>query len=104
MVAVNEVCLSVRRLWVRLPVSAGACRGGRCLRGVPGTAKGRGLRAAALGWPERVPGRGRPVGSAVLVGHQRDAHVVHDERREGERVEDLVEAEPAGEGLGRLIP
>ncbi|WP_371479772.1 hypothetical protein [Kitasatospora sp. NBC_00315] len=36
-----------------------------------------------------------PVGSARdAVGHQRDAYVLHDERAEGEGVEDLVEPEP----------
>ncbi len=34
------------------------------------------------------------AGSGVRIGNQRDAHVVHDEGREGEEVEDLMEAEP----------
>ncbi len=38
---------------------------------------------------------GRPPASAGDgVGHQRDAYVLHDERAEGEGVEDLVEPEP----------
>ncbi|GGU77985.1 hypothetical protein GCM10010211_49920 [Streptomyces albospinus] len=54
--------------------------------------------------------RGRPVGgpaggsgvpavrgraaSGVRIRHERDADVVHDEGRQGEGVEDLMEAEP----------
>lgn len=58
-------------------------------------------RVAVASRPPRPPGmrRARPRargywGSGVLVGHQRDADVVHDESREREGVEDLVEPEP----------
>lgn len=63
---------------------------------------------AALTWQVAAASRPRPrwgriAGSAAVVpgpasgvriGHQRDADVVHDEGREGEGVEDLMEAEP----------
>lgn len=54
---------------------------------------------AALTWQVAAASRPRPprgMGrrSAVVVGHQRDADVVHDEGGQGQRVEDLVEAEP----------
>ena len=50
--------------------------------------------------PDRAVGPGARrdhelVRRSVLVGHQRDRDVVHDERREGQGVEHLVEAEPA---------
>ncbi|GAA2665135.1 hypothetical protein GCM10009864_37600 [Streptomyces lunalinharesii] len=60
-----------------------------------------GWGAAGVGRPGRRPG-GRRDGSttrirsdsAVRIRDERDAHVVHDEGREGEGVEDLMEAEP----------
>ncbi|WP_145904641.1 hypothetical protein [Kitasatospora viridis] len=48
-------------------------------------ARARDLRAVAAA---------RRGGSGRGVGHQRDAHVLHDEGPEGEGVEDLVETEP----------
>lgn len=50
-------------------------------------------------WGRIAGGGGTAAGgpapvSGVRIGHQRDAHVVHDEGREGEGVEDLMEAEP----------
>ncbi|GGX24830.1 hypothetical protein GCM10010353_44830 [Streptomyces chryseus] len=39
----------------------------------------------------RPPDGRRPSGR---IGHQRDPHVVRDERGQGQRVEDLVEPEP----------
>lgn len=59
-------------------------------RGLRGS--GRKARSASLegGWWETGER------SAVLIGHQRDPDIVHDERPDGEGVEDLVEAEPAG--------
>ncbi|AIA05623.1 hypothetical protein DC74_5159 [Streptomyces noursei] len=60
-----------------------------------------GWGAAGAGRPGGRPGGGpsgsatriRPA-SAVRIRDERDAHVVHDEGREGEGVEDLMEAEP----------
>lgn len=51
------------------------------------------VAAASKPRPLRVS---RSKRSAVLIGHQRDPDVVHDERPDGEGVEHLVEAEPAG--------
>lgn len=45
------------------------------------------------GGPSGSATRLRPA-SAVRIRDERDAHVVHDEGREGEGVEDLMEAEP----------
>ena len=52
-------------------------------------------RSTGCGPRGRTGPGGRRVTAAVAVGRHRDRDVVHDERREGQRVEDLVEAEPA---------
>ncbi len=59
-----------------------------------------GWGAAGAGRPGGRAGGGpdgsatRIPASAVRIRDERDAHVVHDEGREGEGVEDLMEAEP----------
>ncbi|GDY76666.1 hypothetical protein SAVCW2_47950 [Streptomyces avermitilis] len=57
----------------------------------PARKSGRDFDVAAT---EGEPAGRAGEGSSVLIGHQRDPDVVHDERREGQGVEDLVEAEP----------
>ncbi len=56
-----------------------------------------GWRGAVAGRPSRRPAvpfaQVRPA-SAMCIRHQRDADVMHDERRKREGVEDLMEAEP----------
>ncbi len=49
-----------------------------------------GLAARRAGTPA-----GAQASAGHVVGHQRDAHVLHDEGPEGEGVEDLVEPEPS---------
>ncbi len=61
--------------------AAGAGRSGGRSGGRPG------------GGPDGSATRIRPA-SAVRIRDERDAHVVHDEGRESEGVEDLMEAEP----------
>ncbi|GHF61069.1 hypothetical protein GCM10010218_48250 [Streptomyces mashuensis] len=50
--------------------------------------------AAASRPRPRVRRRRAGRASGVRIGHQRDAHVVRDEGRQGEGVEDFVEPEP----------
>ncbi len=56
-----------------------------------------GWRGVAAGRPGRHPAvpfaQVRPA-SGMRIRHERDADVVHDERREREGVEDFMEAEP----------
>lgn len=58
---------------------------------VAAASKPRPLKRSRSERPGGEPGRRSPV----LIGHQRDSDVVDDEGRQGEGVEDLVEAEPA---------
>lgn len=75
------VAAGVAALTWRVSVASRPARplGGRSARGVGARVTGAGVRVR---------------GSGVLVGHQGDADIVHDEGRQGEGVEDLVEAEP----------
>ncbi len=94
-------------------VTAVLCLAGYPLGGVPVVLGAVAAGITVLTWRVAVASRPpRPLGkrgggsgakgapeakrSAVLIRDQRDAHVVHDERREGEGVEHLVETEPAG--------
>lgn len=68
-------------LAVVLPSVAGlACK-------TAATSRPRPLRRA-------VRARRAPRASGVRIGDQRNAHIVHGERRQRQRVEHLVEAEP----------
>ncbi len=92
-------------------LAAAACVGGFLLGGTAVVLALVLAGVAALTWQVAAASRPRPRGdrgaggagsarlapevvSDVRIGDQRDAHVVHDERRQGEGVEDLMEAEP----------